>query len=449
LIQKISAISFMESKKRYAIAGLSTRSLYHFVLPLLGLTSADAAGNDFSSTSEVVGIMDNDEERVRAFLNKVEKSIPYYGAEEITRMIQETGASVVLVGTPDYVHRDNIIAALEAGCDVVVEKPMVISADQARDVMEAERRTGRSVTVAFNYRYAPLNQAIKRLIVDGKIGRVISLEFTYNLDTFHGSSYFYRWNRARKFSGGLNVHKCCHHFDLVNWFLSDEPEEVFAHGKLNYYGASGALRPRDEAGKPYDPAKEKEKCPIFQTHYAGKFEPSRTAIRTGWDSYNLPTDVMYPPDERRYLYDDAIDIEDTYSVSARYKQGALLTYSCNFCTPWEGFRLGINGTAGRIEAESRTNPDPTGQSGPAEGIRRLALLGLWGGVEEITLPVPQGGHDGADPIIQRDLFEGISENSRELGLVAGSRQGGVAVAMGEAVWLSIRDQRPVKIGFPD
>jgi predicted dehydrogenase len=436
------------NKRRYAIAGLSTRSIYHFALPLLGLVSQDAAGNDFSDHSEVVGILDCDAERVRAFLQKIGREIPVFAGSEMEAMVRETRADVVLVGTPDFVHRDNIVCALEAGADVVVEKPMVISSAEAIEVMEAEKRTGRRITVAFNYRYAPLNQAIKRLILSGRIGRVVNMEFTYNLDTFHGSSYFYRWNRSRAFSGGLNVHKCCHHFDLVNWFLDDRPAEVFAHGALNYYGPQGALRPQSADGKNLPPAEEKTACPIFQKHYAGKFEPSRTAIRTGWDGYDLPSDVQYPSSEHRYIYDEAIDIEDTYSVAARYRNGTMLTYSCNFCTPWEGFRIGINGTSGRIEAESRTNPDPTGQSGPAEGIRRLLVHDLWGGTEEILLPTPVGGHDGADPIIQRDLFEGICENSRELGLVAGSLQGGLAVAMGEAVWRSIRDRSPIAIDFP-
>lgn len=437
------------SKRRYALAGLSTRSIYHFALPLMGLASKEAGGNDFSAHSEVVGILDFDRARVEAFQAKTGRAIPAYGADEMERMIRETGASVVLVGTPDYVHKDNIVHSLEAGCDVVVEKPMVISTAEAREVREAEARTGRRVTVAFNYRYAPLNQAIKKTILSGRIGKVTSVEFTYNLDTFHGSSYFYRWNRSRGFSGGLNIHKCCHHFDLMNWFLDDQPVEVFARGGLYYYGPIGALRPVSADGAPLDPTAEKTACPIFQMHYAGKFEPSRPNIGTGWDSFELPNDVQYPPDQRRYIYDAEIDIEDVYSVSASYRRGTLLTYSCNFCTPWEGFRLGINGTAGRIEAESRTNPDPTGRSGPATGIRRLEILDLRGAVESVPLPETEGGHDGADPIIQRDLFEGVSENSSRLGLVAGSAEGGLAVAMGEAVWHSIRDRRPVPIAFPE
>ena len=431
------------SKRRYALCGLSTRAIYHFVLPLLGVIRNE--GNDFSETCELVGILDLDADRVGAFLGKVKREIPVYAPGEMRRMIAETGARTILVATPDYLHCANTIEALEAGCDVIVEKPMVISGEETRLVREAEERTGRSVTVAFNYRYAPHHQIIKRMIAEGRIGKVTNVELTYNLDTFHGSSYFYRWNRERAKSGGLNIHKCCHHFDLVNWFLGDVPEEVFAFGKLNYYGAEGALRPRDAGGLPLGRVEEKIQCPVFQKHYAGKFDPAASAVGTGWDEYQLAAEAQYPPSQSRYIYDAEIDVEDTYSAVVRYRGGASLSYSCNFCTPWEGYRLGINGTKGRLEAEHRTNPDPTGLSHSRHREKSVTFFPLFGGREVIEIPESVGGHDGADPMIQRDLFEGVSENSLALGLVAGSREGGLAVSIGEAVWLSIRERKPIRL----
>lgn len=431
-------------KKRYAICGLSTRAIYHFALPILG--DIRKGGNDFSGRCELVGILDFDHARMVEFVTKTNRNIAIYGPGEMARMVQETGASTVLVGSPDYLHCEHIVAALEAGCDVVVEKPMVISSAETRRVREAEARTGHHVTVAFNYRYALQCQAIKRMIVAGKIGKITSVEFIYNLDTLHGSSYFYRWNRERAKSGGLNIHKCCHHFDLASWFIGDFPEEVFAFGKLNYFGSEGALRPHDSSGAPFDRVTEKENCPVFQKHYAARHKAVEPSVSTGWDTLlDLSMNQQYPAGRPRYLYDAEIDIEDTYSVVARYANGASLSYSCNFCTPWEGFVLGINGTKGRIEAEHRSNPDPTGLTFNREKHRKLTLLSLFGGSENIEIPEVLGGHDGADPIMQKDIFMEVSENSRELGLVAGSREGGVAVAMGEAVCLSIRDKRPVQI----
>jgi predicted dehydrogenase len=360
-------------------------------------------------------------------------------------MIAETRPDVMLVVGPDYTHCEHTVTALENGCDVIVEKPMVISSEQARRVRAAESSSGRKVTVAFNYRYTPTHKRLKRMILDGKLGRIMNVELIYNLDTWHGSSYFYRWNRDRARSGGLSIHKCCHHFDLVNWWLDDAPEQVFAFGALNYYGGQGALRPRDAQGRPLSPAEEKRQCRIFQKYYADKAAPDSNEIRTGWDQFELPYDAQYPRDQRRYIYDDEIAIEDTYSAVVRYRGGASLSYSCNFCTPWEGYLLGMNGTGGRIEIVHHSNPDPTGQTAPAEETGVITYYPLFGGKQVIAVPPVAGGHGGADFVLQNDLFAGPSPESRALRLLAGSEAGAYSVAIGEAVWRSARENRPIAI----
>jgi predicted dehydrogenase len=431
------------TKTRYALCGLSTRGIYHFALPLLGLNRE--GGPNFDAHSELVGIIDLDLERVAAFLGKIGRSIPSYRPEEFARMIAETRPDVVLVATPDYSHAEYIVQGLLAGCDVIAEKPMVINCEQVRQVQAAEKKSGRTLRVAFNYRYTPTHQRLKRMIVGGELGRITNVEFTYNLDTWHGSSYFYRWNRERAKSGGLCMHKCCHHFDLINWWLGDMPEEVFAFGARNYYGPNGALRPLDAQGFPLGPAEEKRNCPVFRKHYADKTDPASNDISTGWDEFGLPYDIQYPPEQRRYIYDDAIDIEDTYSAVVRYRTGTSLSYSCNFCTPWEGYVLGINGTKGRVEIVNRTDPDPTGKTNPAAKTGLITFYPLFGGKQLIEIPPVAGGHGGADFTIQRDLFDQASNTSRELNLVAGSAEGASSVAISEAVWRSIAAKRLVNL----
>ena len=66
------------------------------------------------------------------------------------------------------------------------------------------------------------------------------MDFCWMLDTRHGAEYFHRWHRMRGNSGSLLVHKATHHFDLVNWWIDDIPEEVFAHGSLRYYTGATA-----------------------------------------------------------------------------------------------------------------------------------------------------------------------------------------------------------------
>ena len=430
-------------KTRFVICGLSVRGIYHFVLPLIGKNRE--GGTNFNDQAELVGILDLDRGRVEAFLKKAGVQIPYYPANAVDQMLKETQPDVLIATGPDVTHCDHIVAGLEAGCDVIAEKPMVINCEQVRRVQAAERKSGRTVRVAHNVRYTQIHQRLKRMILDGQLGRIINIEFTYNLDTWHGSSYFYRWNRDRNRSGGLSIHKCCHHFDLINWWVGDAPAELCAFGSLNYYGPNGALRPRDAQGRPLSPVDEKRQCPVFQKHYAGKVAPDGNQLSTGWDEYNLPYDIQYPPNQRLYIYDDDIRIEDTYNAIVRYQGGATMSYSCNFCTPWEGYILGINGTAGRVEIISRTDPDPTGKTAPAASTGLITYYPLFGGKQLIEVPPASGGHGGADFVIQNDLILGPSAESKELQLVAGSAAGAQAIAMGEAVWRSIQDHRLISI----
>ena len=433
----------MKTKHRYALAGLSVRGIYQFALPLLGLNRP--GGTNFNDRAVLAGILDPDEERVRALLVKTGRSVPWYPVGAMKRMLAETGAQTLVVTGPDVTHCSQIVAGLEAGCDVIVEKPMVIDARQVRRVRAAEKKSGRRVKVAHNSRYRPAHRKLKRMILGGELGRITNVEFVYNLDTWHGSSYFYRWNRERAQSGGLSIHKSCHHFDLINWWLGDVPETVFAFGALNYYGSKGALRPRGKNGRPLDLVEERRRCPVFRKHYAAKNDPSADAVGTGWDKFGLPYDAQYPPGRRRYIYDKEIDIEDTYSAVVRYRGGASMVYSCNFCTPWEGYQLAINGTKGRAEITHRSDPDPTGKTNPASSGGRIVFYPLFGGKKVIEVPPVAGGHGGADFAIQNDLFGRESKESRELGLVAGSTEGAYAIAMGEAVWRSARSGRPVNI----
>ena len=109
-------------------------------------------------------------------------------------------------------------------------------------ILAAERRTGRRVDVAFNYRFAPTARRLKELLLEKAIGEVVSVDFHWYLDVEHGADYFRRWHAFLVHSSSLFVHKATHHFDLLNWYLASDPVRVFAQGALNHYGRRGAFR---------------------------------------------------------------------------------------------------------------------------------------------------------------------------------------------------------------
>ncbi len=432
-------------KRRYAVCGLSTRSIVHFLLPLLGIPS-DFSSKDFSDRAEVVAVLDVDEGRVAAMNEKCNTSIPFYRPEDFDRMVRETRPDVILVGTPDSNHCELILAGLAHHLEVISEKPMVTSAEQANAVLAAERESRGKVRVSFNVRYGPEFIALKRFVQGGGVGRIISVEVSHLVDTRHGSSYFYRWNRERRFSGGLSIHKGCHCFDALSWIVGDQVTDVFSFGARNYYGENGILRPRDAQGHPLPLAEERAACPYYQRHLRQTFEPDQNPA-TLWDPLGLPYDVLYPEDSPRYIYDKEIDIEDTYSAAMRYRSGISMTYHLNFSAALSQYQIRIHGSKGMLDYASLARVfAPDDAFTPPQIPSRMDFYPLFGGKETLLQQVKsRGGHGGADELIQEDLFGDGNPALADLGLFATAQDGARAVAIGEAVWRSSCTGRPIAI----
>ena len=223
------------SKKRYAQVGVGSRSMMY----------TEALLQEFTGTSELVALCDSNEGRLqlRADLAREQGvEVKTYLASDFERMLSETRPDVVIVTTKDCTHDEYICRAMELGCDVITEKPMTTDAEKCQRIIDTQRRTGRKCRVTFNYRYSPPRTQIKELLMSGVIGEVLSVDFHWLLDTHHGADYYRRWHRNKANSGGLMVHKATHHFDLVNWWLSAVPVEVFASGSKKIYTPQTADR---------------------------------------------------------------------------------------------------------------------------------------------------------------------------------------------------------------
>ena len=219
----------------YAIVGIGSRS-YLF---------SDALFESFKDCGRLAAICDLNGVRMeyanRRFHERYGADpVPTYKPGDFERMIAEQDVDTVIVTTIDRTHHHFIIRAMEAGCDVITEKPLTVDETKCREIFTGIERTGRSLRVAFNYRYAPRNSKIKELLQGGAVGEVKSVHFEWFLDTIHGADYFRRWHRDKRNSGGLLVHKASHHFDLVNWWLGSAPELVFGIGDLVFYGRANA-----------------------------------------------------------------------------------------------------------------------------------------------------------------------------------------------------------------
>jgi predicted dehydrogenase len=411
--------------RRYAIAGLGHRPQLY----------VDALLGDWSPHGRLTGFLDTNATRMAYYNALLPSPVPTHSPSGLPALLAD--ADALIVTTPDATHAGYVCAALEAGVDVICEKPLTTTSEACTRIAEAAAASSAQLTVTFNYRYSPRNAAVRALLASGRIGDVTAVHFEWLLDTIHGADYFRRWHRLRDVSGGLLVHKSTHHFDLVNWWLGSWPELVFAQTGLRFYGeqGTGGSRPARSHGAPglgTDP---------FLLDIAA--DPRLKALYLDAeheDGYLRDQDVFSP----------GITIDDTMSVLVRYGSGAVMTYSLNAYSPREGYRVSFTGTKGRIDLEvterayasPRAAVDPTAAMAK-DATERLTLQQHWSPAEDVPIDAGTGGHGGGDALMLDDLFRGPREDP--LGRPAGYRDGIRSVLTGVAATRSARSGQPVTL----
>jgi len=389
----------MSQAKRYAVVGTGARAGMYI----------QAIANTYRDHAELVALCDLSQIRMDWHNNELKKRFglaprPTYHASQFDQMIADTRPDIVIVASIDATHHLYITRAMELGCNVISEKPMTTDAEKARRIFDTIRQTGKSLRIAFNYRYAPAYTKLRELLMQGVVGKPLLVDFSWILDTSHGADYFRRWHREKQNSGGLLVHKATHHFDLVNWWIDSYPSDVFSLGNLLFYGRKNA----EERGDHYSYARYTGVPEAKQDPFA-LFLDDQEEMRGLY--LNAEAESGYLRD--RNVFGEPITIEDTMTVTARYRNGALLSYCLVAYSPWEGLRVAITGTRGRVELDVVENVNHLLGDGKRKALNAskgtfkeavLRVCPMFGTPYEVDVPEGEGGHGGADPVMLDQLF---------------------------------------------
>lgn len=392
----------MNTRRRYALVGAGGRAGLYI----------EALATTYAGVASLVGLCDLSQTRMAWYNRQLATQfnlppLPTYAAQDFDRMIAETRPDSVIVTTMDATHHTYITRAMVLGCDVITEKPLTTDLEKLRAIFAAIERTGRTLRVTFNYRYAPAYTRFRALLMAGVIGRPRLVDFSWLLDTSHGADYFRRWHREKANSGGLLVHKATHHFDLVNWWIASYPQSVFALGSLSFYGAeNAALR-----GEHYDYDRYTGEPAAAHDPFALDLH-SQAALKGLYLDAEAETGYL----RDRNVFGAPITIEDTMTVTARYVNGALLSYCLVAYSPWEGLRVAITGDRGRIEMDIeesvthllRDGADDRGEDvaaskGPFKAAA-IRVFPMFGQPYAVDVPTSDGGHGGADPLMLEQIF---------------------------------------------
>jgi len=317
-------------KLKLGVVGTGIRGVMLFGRELL---------RDFGDHVELVGMMDVNPGRLRFADGFVGAGCPVF--TDLREMIRKQKPEALIIASVDSVHHQNIIDGMEMGCDIICEKPLTTDEHKAQAIIDVQKRTGRKMVVTFNYRYPPYRAKMKELIMGGLVGQINTVDFHWNINHSHLNRYMQRWHGEMQHSGSLWIHKSSHHFDLINWYLNSEPQQVYAHSYLDRFGRRGPFR-----GNNCRDCQHTAKCPYY------------------WDILQQPLlKGLYVDNEHYdgYIRDNCvfrrnIDTFERHSAVIKYMNGVMVNYSLTGDTDFDGYWVAFNGTKGRLEARLEGYP---------------------------------------------------------------------------------------------
>src|SRR5438132_360761 len=312
--------------------------------------------------------------------------------------------------TLERTHRASTLGLLAAGYEMLLEKPIATTPAECLEIAAAAESGGRLLQIAHVLRYAPFFVALRDIIVSGRLGAIVSVDWRENLIYWHFAHSYVRGNWSTATRGGpMILTKCCHDLDLLVWIFG-RCERLSSSGSLTHFvrEAVGAEIPdRCTDGCPIA-----DDCPYFAPRvYLDRLRenPSSFAV-AAVTSDRTPEGVMRALETGPYgrcVYRSDNDAVDHQVVLMRFAGGLSVSLTMQGASHLEGRTIRIDGTratllANEARAEMEIHDHRTGQA------------------ERITRPRGVGGHGGGDDGLMR-AFVGAIQGDRA-GVLTSARE---------------------------
>ena len=345
-------------------------------------------------------------------------------------------ADVAIVASNDRTHYGATIAALGAGCNVLLEKPVAHDPVLTAHMALAAEKAGRQIAVQHELRYTPFFQRIHEIVRSGRIGQVYSYTHTEHVEFWHMAHSFVRgnWNNADE-ETPMILAKCCHDLDLMPWILGDEVTRVSSFGRLDHF-----VRANKPAGAP---ERCTDGCPV-QDECIYDAESFYLGPNTGWPVAMIGTDMSLEGRRKRLaeskygrcVYNGHNNVVDHQSVMMETRRGTICTLTMQGFSIGEecGRKIRLDGTRGTLRGNMERGliqvythwHGPVGTKAEPETIdlTKAGLDGHGGGDERLFDDVIRSFRDGGEapltPIadsVESHLLAWAAEDARLNGRV--------------------------------
>ena len=322
-------------------------------------------------------------------------------------------ADAVINGTMDHQHMETAIPLLEAGYDMLLEKPFATNEGEMRAIVDAARRNGSKVMICHVLRYTPFYSAIKKRVMSGELGKIINIQTNEHVSFDHLSSSYVRgkWANSKKCRTSMLLAKCCHDLDIIAWLMNGE--------KVEWVSSTGSrLQFRSENAP--DGAGEicMRDCPLVDScrYSTKKLYVDNPTGKWGFYVWDALEDREKPTREEkialmksdspyaRCIYKCDNDVVDHQSVLIRFESGATATHNMVGGSAEPRRFIHIVGTKGELFGNFEESSftvlmiDPSVKEGEYEFTREEVNLNVSG-----DMVGAYGGHGGGDERLAEDF----------------------------------------------
>lgn len=185
---------------------------------------------------ELVSLCDIDLSHIDVLLTKtnLETEVPRYTDYKLM-IANHPEIELIAIATESGVHAEIALYCIQHGINVIVEKPMAMSIDDANKMIDAAERCKVKLCVCHQNRFNIAVQEMREAIENGSFGKLshgsINVRWNRNKDYYEQASWRGKWAS----DGGALMNQCIHGIDLLRWMMGDEIEEVYGQTRQQFH----------------------------------------------------------------------------------------------------------------------------------------------------------------------------------------------------------------------
>ena len=313
-------------------------------------------------------------------------------------------ADAVVIATPDNLHYEPCMKALELGYDVLLEKPVAPTERECRAILKQAHKYNRIVAVCHVLRYAPYFVALKQVLESGAIGDIVNIQHFEPIRYAHMAHSYVRgnWPLSTK-TTPIILAKSCHDLDILRWLIDKPCETIAAEGSLYLFRPENA--PKGATERCTDGCPHEAECPysaidIYERRkrHLGVFDLPRKDPA-------LIREKLKTTNYGRCVFRCNNDQCDHYVAIMKFQDGVTASFSMDAFTPWGGRRTRIMGTKGFIEGDMTTFTFYD---------FRTSHKSVWDQKVSEVAEYKGSGHGGGDHLLVRDFVRAVSAQDEKL-----------------------------------